>query len=1186
MRHYLHVYWILDQRFDFLLPLFEREYGIPRKEITFVGSFHGTARKGEEWKEVKKIHIGQRPSGKFTVKEDDDSEGATGKAVWLEPEDINRAYAEHIVDSPDSLVIAFSGAFLPEKVDSFIVTGRKAAKFNNKWYQYHDLLSKGRPKINTPETFKFAIKVDAEKNGVEDPTEIFFPEIWEGYHKVKTGEEAKERIKKEILEKLSLEGKLVVKKPDLSGGYQMKVISCEEDIVNFCDFLCDKYQGVYLISRYIPHKYSYAGMGIVAKKRTRSSDADVTYCGVTEQVLYHELAYEGLIWPPFWGIRSFRQKGRKGGNKDSETVYTSLSKTEIISDVGKTGDAERSIIGYTEKETEIKRITELIGRKLRNEGYFGYYNVDFIEDSETGKMYVAEINARFGFGTILYALFCGDRFFQAIQGINPPVMSKAYAGKLSDSINTVDSTSYLPIDNISGRRILLGKIKGIKDRQYLGLCNKSEIRNWFKCNVEGEGFREYYLKDEVYGYGSFAGLFGEFISDRLDRESVLVKFMEICLLRGKRLYAIYIDSFCGFEKECFNFDLINRYSISYTDGIYKVRQRKLPEAGRLGFWSVEDSDTIDHRTEQFSNSRIKLEGKSAEDRNVTSLSMMVGKNGSGKTTLIRLAIHWISLFATGKLPNGKGAIIIGTGDGQKAFLSFAGGKIDNSSCEFEDAIGLKHLLNPDDVFELFKDIGLLYFTDTMTDLEMDRLLTSKEYEEITKKQKVFVDRSEVSRLREAVADRLISIQDFRQDIRNIGLGETIRVWRKFGAGQLPFVYVGLNIMGTEHHTFNDNSGLFDDLIKMIEKERCDAVTIGSQNRVLRNRVLLWLFCGILKNIMACFSDEDEKLKKEIAGNAGRLIHGIDKGGEINPDDLKIMIEDANTLKAGKPFIDTDCLKEMVEAIDSFLEYNSDFISRNEEDIARRKYDTYELSINHVHKNTEIERKLLDCLEKCVRKESNLEMITCEHVFFDLRYPSSGECSKTSLYDAIRKSGAIPKQTLLCFFDEPDNSYHIEWKRNLVTDVIDKYQFFPDKSVQLFITSHSPILLSDIPMESQIIFEKKGSSAHGIKGQKRTPRSSFGQQLYTLCYESFEMRFISGMIAEEKIRNIGKEMSEIEEYLESGIKVETNFEDRLDEIENKLERCANIIAMVQEPVVGGALKSQFQSCCMLLRSAKK
>jgi len=389
--------WLLDPRFDFTVPWFQKQFYVSDDNLTYVGSYHGPTRR------VRRT---------FTVGEAED-----GYVAFLEPEDINRRYADQLVKDAPDVIASFTGAYLPgdPPFRSILATGDIAAKANHKGWQY-DLFCRHR--IPTPRTWS-----------ASNP------------HK----------LREFLAEKLSVCGKVVVKKPELSGGYHMAVIASMEETDRYLKQIGDS-NFEYLVSEYIPHAQSFAGMGIVVR------DGSVQWCGATEQVLYQDLVYEGLIYPPF---------------ADQETV------------------------------SEMEKLTRRVGEALAMEGYYGFFNVDFIF-GKSG-FHAVEINARFGFGTLMYACLCGESFWAAVQGA-------AVDLKLPKS------------------RLILGKLKGRPGRVYENLRSVSDILDWY--HARSGSFRTFFCgteQPETFRYGSFIGLFGAFLPRTASRKTVLEEFWKNCL---------------------------------------------------------------------------------------------------------------------------------------------------------------------------------------------------------------------------------------------------------------------------------------------------------------------------------------------------------------------------------------------------------------------------------------------------------------------------------------------------------------------------------------------------------------------------------------------------------------------------------------------------------------------------------
>lgn len=394
------VYWLLDSRFDFLIPSFMSEFGVTKQDMIFVNSYHSKERHG--W---NKIYI------PFAKKQ---------SVVQMEPDEMNRIFSKKLQLDTQKMVISFSGAGLPENDNliSLMATGAIAEKCNNKWWQYCQFALSG---ILTPDTYQFH-----ELNEVQEQFNTL----------------------------IKMYGRVLIKRPELSGGYQMAVLSSESDFKAYQRCIGES-KDDFLVSAYISHQQSFASMGIVKK-----SGGVFGIPVITEQVLYREVAYEGLLFPAFLN---------------------------------------------EEYKEQIQRKTKKIGEILEKNGYFGFYNVDYILGDD-GKLYAIEINARWGFSTILMACLYRERFWKIMQG------------------------AYIEEIKYPNCRLAIGKIKAREGRKYRGLESYSDIAEWFKRQSGSFGsFICGKEKEEIFEYGSYIGIFGKFFSQGENRKAVLKRFWEGCL---------------------------------------------------------------------------------------------------------------------------------------------------------------------------------------------------------------------------------------------------------------------------------------------------------------------------------------------------------------------------------------------------------------------------------------------------------------------------------------------------------------------------------------------------------------------------------------------------------------------------------------------------------------------------------
>lgn len=126
--------------------------------------------------------------------------------------------------------------------------------------------------------------------------------------------------------------------------------------------------------------------------------------------------------------------------------------------------------------------------------------------------------------------------------------------------------------------------------------------------------------------------------------------------------------------------------------------------------------------------------------------------------------------------------------------------------------------------------------------------------------------------------------------------------------------------------------------------------------------------------------------------------------------------------------------------------------------------------------------------------------------------SSGESNMFNFFARLYKSLKIEeKKNIILTFDELDSSFHPQWQQKIVhslTEFLRKR--YPNKEFQLILTTHSPVLLSDIPKQN-VIFMRKASAAAVDHTQ------TFAANIASLYYDSFFMD--NGSIGEVAKRSI-------------------------------------------------------------------
>ncbi len=101
--------------------------------------------------------------------------------------------------------------------------------------------------------------------------------------------------------------------------------------------------------------------------------------------------------------------------------------------------------------------------------------------------------------------------------------------------------------------------------------------------------------------------------------------------------------------------------------------------------------------------------------------------------------------------------------------------------------------------------------------------------------------------------------------------------------------------------------------------------------------------------------------------------------------------------------------------------------------------------------------------------------------------SSGEQTLLSMYSRlyhyihkkIYETG-VERGNVFLFLDESETTLHPEWQRNLVKMTIAFLEiFFPSKKFHIFFSTHSPMLISDIPKGNIVFLEENGGERNSI-----------------------------------------------------------------------------------------------------------
>ncbi|MGQ7367315.1 AAA family ATPase [Streptococcus suis] len=153
--------------------------------------------------------------------------------------------------------------------------------------------------------------------------------------------------------------------------------------------------------------------------------------------------------------------------------------------------------------------------------------------------------------------------------------------------------------------------------------------------------------------------------------------------------------------------------------------------------------------------------------------------------------------------------------------------------------------------------------------------------------------------------------------------------------------------------------------------------------------------------------------------------------------------------------------------------------------------------------------------------------------FSWKGMSSGEHALFNLfgrlYSIVEK--VRDDEGILLLLDEVDLGLHPEWQRRWISVALPIIQeIFKGKHIQIVMTTHSPIMLSDIYAEN-VIMLRKGDNGQRIivenQGIEKNQVTTFGQNIHDLYRDSFFLESTRGEYAKEQIQETIEVLYELE-----------------------------------------------------------
>lgn len=201
----------------------------------------------------------------------------------------------------------------------------------------------------------------------------------------------------------------------------------------------------------------------------------------------------------------------------------------------------------------------------------------------------------------------------------------------------------------------------------------------------------------------------------------------------------------------------------------------------------------------------------------------------------------------------------------------------------------------------------------------------------------------------------------------------------------------------------------------------------------------------------------------------------------------------------------------------------DFILKNE--LIQNK-DEYGFRIDFVNKD--VLKNLIQQLYYSLHEDDEEEGLLYFFNFLSIEYKglSSGEKNYLSMYSRLKSvadSIKSDQNDLIFLFDEPEATMHPQWQTMFIYYLnILLPKMFRHKNLQIIITSHSPIILSDLPKKNVLFLEKNPETGECIVSKKEDLKDTFGANIHTLYANAFFLKDKGGAIghfAKKEINNL-------------------------------------------------------------------
>lgn len=214
----------------------------------------------------------------------------------------------------------------------------------------------------------------------------------------------------------------------------------------------------------------------------------------------------------------------------------------------------------------------------------------------------------------------------------------------------------------------------------------------------------------------------------------------------------------------------------------------------------------------------------------------------------------------------------------------------------------------------------------------------------------------------------------------------------------------------------------------------------------------------------------------------------------------------------------------------------------------------------------------------------LSMFSTLYYIFDADYTNkkNGEYTiwNCGPYGSIRTQKTACDSVVL-MIDEADLSYHPEWQRQYIS-ILTAFlpRIYPReccRDIQVVLSTHSPLLLGDVPQEN-VIYLSCGGERDPVCVAKREGYGTFGQNVHLLFKDSFFLENGTiGQFAQSKINGTYRELLDLEREIDRAKQDGQEWAEKRAKLISDLSgRYRKLAEVISEPLIREKMKEKIGS----------